>query len=368
MTSDLSIIIPTYNEKNNIAPLIQSLRSALEDVEWEVVFVDDDSPDGTSKLLRDYALKDNRVRVIQRLGRRGLASACIEGVLSSSSPYICIMDADLQHDEGLLNQMLDSLRNEDLDLVIGSRYTDQGNADAMPYYRKKLSEAANWFSNRMFGVNITDPMSGYFMFTRHYFESVQYKLSGRGFKILLDMLISSHQPVRFKELPYVMRQRQHGESKLDFLVIWDFLIQIINRVLGKFVPYRFLSFMTVGFSGLVIHMFFLWLLHAQYHGDFTYAQSVATFIAMTSNYFLNNIFTYHDARKKNKALWSGLFKFYLVCLLGAVLNVALASYLYDRNIIWIIAGISGAMAGAVWNFTISNIFVWTIYKKTNSQE
>ncbi len=368
MTTELSIIIPTFNEKNNIAPLINSLKSVLQEVEWEVIFVDDDSPDGTSKLLREYALKDNRIRIIQRLGRRGLASACIEGVLSSVSPCICIMDADMQHDEGLLMQMLNLLGREDLDLVIGSRYVDQGNADAMPYHRKKLSVAANWLTNRSFGVNITDPMSGYFMFTRSYFESVKYRLSGRGFKILLDMLIASPQSVRFKELPYVMRSRQHGESKLDFLVIWDFMIQLINRTFGRIIPYRFLSFVAVGFSGLFIHMFVLWLLHAQNNRNFAYAQSVATFIAMTSNYFLNNIFTYHDARKKQKALWSGLFKFYLVCLLGAVLNVALATYLYDRNVIWMIAGISGAMAGAVWNFTISNIFVWTIYRKTDSFE
>ncbi|NNE38586.1 MAG: glycosyltransferase family 2 protein [Gammaproteobacteria bacterium] len=358
MSFELSIIVPAYNERENIVPLFESLVDTLRTIRWELIVVDDDSPDGTNEVIRDLATKDERIRCIHRLDRRGLSSACIEGILSTASPLVCVMDADMQHDESLIPRMYSKIKSEDLDIVIGSRYVAEGSTGELHSWRKKLSQFATKLSLFCLQLNITDPMSGFFMVRRTFFEKVMYRISGRGFKILLDLIISSKEPVKVAELPYVMRSRKRGESKLDFVVAWDFLIMLISKLIGEYLPYRFISFITVGFSGLFVHMFSLWLFHDMSDMNFTLSQSIATFIAMTSNYVLNNIFTYHDLKKSGSLFWRGLLSFYLVCMLGAILNVALATELYQRELTWFIAGIFGALAGAVWNFSISNMFVW----------
>jgi dolichol-phosphate mannosyltransferase len=339
----------------------------LEGRRWELIVVDDDSPDGTNSVVREMASKDERIRCIHRLDRRGLSSACIEGVLASSSPVICIMDADLQHDESLIPSMYSKIINEDLDIVIGSRYVAQGSTGELSGTRKKISQFATRLSLGFLKVNITDPMSGFFMLRRIFFERVMYRISGRGFKILLDIIISSKSQVKLAELPYVMRSRKHGESKLDFVVVWDFLIMLLSKLAGEYIPYRFISFIAVGFSGLFVHMLVLWLSHEVFQANFTLSQSLATFIAMTSNYVLNNIFTYHDLKKTGSLFWRGLLSFYLVCMLGALLNVSLATELYQREFSWFVAGIFGALAGALWNFSISNMFVWNKNRKLHEK-
>ena len=347
--------------------MVESLKRVLGDIKWEIIFVDDDSVDGTSKVVRQLASTDPRIRCIQRVNRRGLSSACIEGVLATHSPYLCVMDADMQHDETILPKMYSMLIDEDLDMVIGSRYVGEGSTGSLASHRRFISRAATKFSQLLLRVKISDPMSGYFMFSRQFFEKIMYKVSGKGFKILLDMLVSSPVPVKLQEYPYTMRSRVHGESKLSLVVVWDFLMLVLNRLLGALLPYRFLSFISVGFSGLFVHMFVLWVMHDLSSTDFTLAQSVATFVAMTTNYILNNTFTYHDNKKVGKAFWRGLLSFYLVCMVGAILNVALASELYLREIPWMISGICGAIAGSIWNFTISSIFVWNIEKQSRSR-
>ena len=360
MANQLTIVVPTYNESNNIEPFVDAVKRVLSDINWEIIFVDDDSPDGTSTLIRELANKDSRIRCIQRIKRRGLSSACIEGVLASSSPYICIMDVDLQHDESKIPEMYSLAIDEGLDLVIGSRYVDSGSTGTLPGYRRLISLTATRVSQIVLRVKISDPMSGFFMFRRDYFESVMHKLSGKGFKILLDILFSSKEPPKMKEVPYTMRSRLRGESKLGFLVVWDFFMQVMYRLLGMIFPYRFMSYVAVGFSGLVVHMLSLWILHSILSFGFTTSQTVATFIAMTSNYIFNNIFTYYDSKQTGKYFWRGLLTFYMVCLFGAVLNIALATELYNRNFTWFISGVFGAIAGAIWNFTVSRFLIWQI--------
>jgi len=364
MATELTIIVPTYNERENIVPLIDSLKKVLSDINWEIIFVDDDSPDGTSSILRELATTDLRIRCLQRIKRRGLSSACMEGILASSSPYFCIMDADMQHDEKILPDMYRELLNDNLDVVVGSRYVSKGSTGTLPINRRIISQFATKISRSLLHVNITDPMSGFFIFSRKFFEKVMYKMSGRGFKILLDMLVSSQEPVNLKEIPYTMRSRTHGKSKLSLLVVWDFLMLVLNRILGALLPYRFISFISVGFSGIFVHMFVLWILHDLSALGFTLSQAFATFVAMTTNYVLNNVFTYYDSRKTGRSFWRGLLSFYLVCMFGAILNVALAGELYQRNIPWFISGVFGAVAGAIWNFTVSNIFVWNLYRQS----
>lgn len=358
MHHDLAIIIPTYNERENIQPLVASLEAALQDINWEVVFVDDDSPDGTAEVVRSMAQADPRVRCLQRLKRKGLSSACIEGILASSAPHIAVMDADMQHDESILPRMLSILKNQAVDIVIGSRYIQGGSTGNLSPARVWISRAATSLSRLVLSRSITDPMSGFFMLRRDFFEKVMRKLSGRGFKILLDILVCAGASARFSECPYNMRTRTHGESKLGTVVIWEYLMLLLYKFMGRLIPARFISFVMVGFSGIFVNIFFLWIFHRLYGADFVFSQAGATIMAMTSNYILNNQFTFREHKLSGIKFFYGLISFYLACAIGAIINVAVADLFYLRAYPWWLAGLAGAIAGAVWNYAISSTFTW----------
>src|SRR5450432_3629101 len=257
---ELSIIVPTFNERDNIAELLTRLRACLPEAAWEVVFVDDDSPDGTADLVRRLATEDSRIRVIQRIGRRGLSSACIEGMLSSSAPYLAVIDADLQHDERLLPRMLETLHKEQTDIVIGSRYAAGGDIGDWNARRASLSRLATRISRLLVPAQLTDPMSGFFMMRREVFTDAQRRLSSLGFKILTDLFASSPRPLRFKELSYTFGVRYAGESKFDSASAWDFAMLVLDKLVGRWVPVRFLAFSIVGSLGVAVHFAVLSLL------------------------------------------------------------------------------------------------------------
>jgi len=356
--AELSIVVPTLNERDNIEPLIREIASVLPGVAWEIIFVDDDSRDGTPDLVRAIGSLDARIRCIQRIGRRGLSTACIEGVLASAAPFIAITDADLQHDERLLGPMLEILKSEPVDLVIGSRYV--GGADAFEWDKRRaqISGAATRLSRLICKADIADPMSGFFMMRREVFGRAMRRLSGQGFKILLDIMSSSPEPVVFRELPYEFRQRQHGTSKLDSMVAWEFGMLIADKLVGHIVPVRFALFAFIGCVGLAIHLAVLWATLRFFHPSFAIAQTVAVIVAMTSNFFLNNFFTYRDQRLIGFRLWRGLVTFYVICSIGAVANIDVAAYVFQARPTWWLAGIAGAMVGSVWNYAVSAVFTW----------
>lgn len=355
---ELTIVVPTFNENDNVEELIALLEKCLDGIEWEVVFVDDNSPDGTA----EHAFTINRekpdVRCIRRVGRRGLSSACIEGICSSSAPYVAVMDADMQHDETILPAMLQKLKSDDLDLVVGSRFTEGGSTGGLPGIRVKMSKFATWLGTNLLRVTTTDPMSGFFMLKRSFFYEVVDHLSGKGFKILLDIMASSKNEVKFGEVPYNMRAREHGESKLDSVVLWEYLLLLCEKTIGRFIPVRFIFFVIMGLMGAVVHLAIL--LSAYYLWDvaFITAQSAAVVTAMTINYFLNNTFTYSDRRNRGFALIRGLFIFYLSCASGAAINVIVAKYLFDYGLPVAISGLFGAGVGAVWNYSLSSQYAW----------
>ncbi len=358
MPAELTIVVPTYNESDNIERLVNDLTVALKGVNWELIIVDDNSPDGTSPLARSMAQKNAHVRCIQRLGRRGLSSACIEGFLASASPYIAVMDADGQHDEQLLKQMLQGLKNGDADLINGSRYITEGSTGQLPPIRVKISKAASAVAHRILNVTVSDPMSGFFMFKRTSLEPTFEKLSGQGFKILLDMLVTAADSIRVTELPYTMRARAYGESKLDSLVVLEFFSLIIDKLTGRQIPLRFFMFTAVGLTGVVVHMATLNFFFNTQQEAFWLSQTVATVVAMTTNFLLNNSLTFRDRRLRGKKLLSGLLSFYIACSLGAAINIEIAASLYEYNVPWAIAGISGAAIGAVWNYAMTTNFTW----------
>jgi len=359
MTSpELTIVVPTFKERANVEELIRRVGVAMGDVAWEMVFVDDDSPDGTADLVFDISRRDSRIRGIRRIGRRGLSSACIEGICSSNAPFIAVMDADLQHDEGILPRMLATLKMAGTDLVIGSRYVQGGSTGTMPGLRAKMSRIATWIGARWLGVGTTDPMSGFFMLKRGFFYEVVRDLSGKGFKILLDLIASAKREVRFADEPYDMRARMHGDSKLDTVVLWEYLLLLCEKSFGKVVPVRFIFFVMIGLLGALLHVAVLTSLYYSLGAKFAFAQTAAVFVAMTANFFFNNLFTYADRRLKGGRMFRGLLIFYLTCAAGAVITVMVGTYLFDRGIYVPLAGLLGAAVGAIWNYTLSSEYAW----------
>ncbi len=356
MSAELTIVVPTFNERDNVELLIARLDAALRGIEWEVLYVDDDFPDGTAAKVRELGQTDPRIRCLQRIGRRGLSTAVIEGMLASSAPYLAVIDADLQHDESLLPQMLAAIKAEDLDVIIGSRHVAGGGVGDWDRRRVTISGFAARLARLVIAAELTDPMSGFFMVSRPAFERAVRRLSGQGFKILLDLFASTPVAYRFREIPYVFSQRQHGESKLDSLAIWEYLMLLLDKLFGRYVPVRFVSFAAIGGSGVVVH--FLTLYFALKAVEFPVAQAIATVVAMTSNFLLNNMLTYRDRRLVGRRFLTGLGSFYAVCSLGAVANVGIASAAFAHHYTWWLSGLAGAAVGVVWNYAVSSIFTW----------
>jgi dolichol-phosphate mannosyltransferase len=268
------------------------------------------------------------------------------------------MDADLQHDERLLPQMLSVLEGGTVDLVIGSRYTSGGGIGDWNLKRTWLSGFGTRLARLVCKADVADLLSGFFMCRREVFEQALRRMSGQGFKVLLDLLASSPEPMRVRELPYRFRQRQHGESKLDTMIAWEFGMLLADKLIGHVVPVRFALFAMIGAFGLVVHLASLWMSLNVFGFEFAVGQSVATAVAMTSNFFLNNQFTYRDQRLSGLPLLRGLVVFYLICAVGAVANVGVASYAFTSSHAWWLAGVAGAVVGSVWNFAMSSVFTW----------
>jgi dolichol-phosphate mannosyltransferase len=354
----LSVVVPTFNERDNVATLYKRLEAALGATPWEVVFVDDNSPDGTWELVRGLAQRDSRVRCIRRVGRRGLSGACIEGILASSAPYAAVIDADLQHDETQLPKMLALLQGGQAELVIGSRYIEGGSADSFGKQRAGASALATEVAKRVLGVKVADPMSGFFMIRRDRFEQMAPQLSTQGFKILLDIIATARGELRTVEVPYSFGSRLHGESKLDSMVALDFLGLVLAKLTHDVISLRFILFGMVGSIGLIVHLTTLFIALEFFNWPFAEAQALGAFVAMTSNFILNNFLTYRDQRLKGFAILRGIILFYLVCSVGLFANVGVAFSVYDQEPIWWLAGAAGALMGVVWNYAMSGLFVW----------
>ena len=355
---ELSVIVPTFNERTNVLELLERLRRCLAGHHWEVIFVDDDSPDGTAQLVREIGQHDIRVRCIQRIGRRGLSSACIEGMLASSAPSVAVIDGDLQHDEALLPSMLEKLRQGETDIVIGTRYAPGGGLGEWNQSRAAISRFATRLSRLVLKADLSDPMSGFFMLRREVIEICVRKLSGIGFKILVDILASSPRPLSFVELPYKFRTRKMGESKLDTQAAWDYVMLLLDKLIGHLIPVRFVAFSVVGGFGVLVHFAVLAVLHYSTSFSFVFAQAIATFVAMTINFVLNNILTYRDMRLRGWQWLRGWASFTLACSVGALANVGIASYLFAMDTKWALAALAGILVSTVWNYAATMLYTW----------
>jgi dolichol-phosphate mannosyltransferase len=355
---ELSVVVPTFNERPNMPVLVERLEAVLTGVAWQLIVVDDDSPDGTADAVKAIAAKDNRVQCLRRVRRRGLAGAVVEGVLASSAPYVAVMDGDLQHDEALLPAMLAALRSGAAELVVASRYVgDAGAVEALDPVRRIGSRFANWLGRLVLRQHLSDPVSGFFMIDRERVEQVAPRLSTVGFKVLFDIIASQDRPLRIVELPYVFRERTAGGSKLDRRMVIDYLGLLLNKLTRGVIPARAVMFFLVGASGVAVQLIavkgFLVL-----GLGFSLAQFLGSMVAMTSNYLINNEITYRDRRKTGWALATGYLKFCALCSIGLAANVAVASKVYQVWPIWWVASGAGAGFGALWNYVSTAAAVW----------
>ena len=357
----VSVVIPSYNERDNIPLVVERLLKILPGDDWEIVFVDDDSKDGSLEALIHLSHENPRVRFIRRIGRRGLTSACLEGMASSSADVFAVMDCDLQHDETILPAMLRAFEEDpQLELAVGSRYTGRGGGTGeWSKSRVFVSRFATRLGSLIRKTELTDPMSGFFVIRRELFEETVRRMTGKGFKILLDIVLSAGRPLRVREFPYEFRTRQHGESKLDIVVAFEYLYLLADKIFGRFVPVRFVLYVLAGLSGLLLHLAVLGVLHRLAELPFVTAQIAATLIAMVSNFLVNNSITFRQQRLKGGLLVPGLLAYMVICGIGAVVNVQSAEYLFEKSIPWWFAGAAGALVGAVWNYAVSTQIVWT---------
>ena len=358
----LTIVVPTYNEKLNVRPLVSLLDKALVDINWEVVFVDDDSPDGTADEVRELAITRLDVRVIHRIGRRGLSGACIEGILSSAAPYVAVMDGDLQHDETVLISMIASFNADpELNLVIGSRNVEGGSSgNGLSGIRSFGSDMATVMARKLLKIRVQDPMSGFFMIKLESFRDVVGELQRQGFKILTDLLSASRGSWKIKEIPFVFKERQYGQSKMDSAVTLEYFGLILARLTGGAISIRFVLFLFVGLTGILVQLLMVGIFLNVMFLSFFYSQILAVILAMTSNFFLNNILTYRDQSLSGKYILFGLLSFYFVCSLGAVANVAVANLVYNFVPLWILASFFGSVISSLWNFMSSKWLTWRV--------
>jgi dolichol-phosphate mannosyltransferase len=355
---ELSIIVPTFNERENVPVLVDRLRQALPDMAWEMIIVDDNSPDGTADMARMIGATDPRIRCLRRVGRRGLSGACLEGMLASNARYAAVMDADLQHDEQLLLPMLKKLRNAEADIVIGSRYAGGGAADTFSTRRKWISLLATRAANSVIGHDLSDPLSGFFMLRRDIVETFAGKLSTQGFKILLDIVSTAGQSLRVAELPYQFAARHRGTSKLDSRIALDYAGLVLAKATSGLLSLRFIFFCLVGLVGIGVHFVALSIGVAVIGLSFYWAQTLAIVVAIANNFALNNAITYRDQRLTGVNFLIGLLLFYLVSSIGALSNMSIGNWLFGHEQTWWVAGLGGAAMSVVWNYVVSSLMVW----------
>lgn len=354
---EVAVVVPTLNEAANVGTLIAKLSVVLAGRGWEVVFVDDDSPDGTSELVRRIGRTSRHVRIVQRVGRRGLSSAVVEGILATAAPIIAVMDGDLQHGEEALPHLIDTIMSGGADIAVGTRYVAGGGIGDWDKDRARMSRLATRAGQIALGTDVSDPMSGFFAIRRDAFERALPRLSAIGFKILIDLLASSPVPLKVAEIPYQFRTREAGESKIGARVIAEYAELIADKMIGRFVPVRLLKFLMVGGLGVFVHLAVLSTVLGA-GSAFVTAQTAAVMTAIAFNFFLNNSFTYADRKLKGWRLIGGLASFYAISALGAVANIGIGTWMAGHDERWWVAGVAGVVVGAIWNFAMSSALTW----------
>jgi dolichol-phosphate mannosyltransferase len=357
----VTIVLPTYNERGNIEPLLQQLLPLQQRFSLEILVVDDDSADGTAELVRELAHAEPCLRLIRRVGRSGLASAIKEGLLDATGDIAVVMDSDGQHEPASVERAIDMLLQAECDLVIGSRFHPEARIHGLSDRRETGSSWANAsarFSLPRAYAGLSDYMSGFFALRLEPLLPLIRSVDVNGFKFLYELLAVSRGRLCTAEVPLCFQPRTYGSSKLDLAIFWDFLISILHSLSFRLLPRRAISFGLVGLSGVAVQLLVTQLLMLARFG-FSQALPFAVVAAASSNYLINNALTFRFQRLQGLALLRGLLKFLLVASLPVLANVGLASAFYSfvaRNTFW--AQLAGILVVFVWNYAASSRFVW----------
>lgn len=333
----LSVITPTYCEAENVVPLLEALDAALTGIVYEVLVVDDDSPDGTWRVAEEYAERDPRVRVIRRFNTPGLSQAVMAGMAAAHGEVLAVIDADLQHDERILPQMMRTIVDGDADVVVGTRSGDDGSYGDFSPARRVISWFAALLARLFLRVPVSDPMSGYFALSRSTFNTYGPRVNPQGFKILLEF-IGRRSPLRVTEIGYHFRSRQRGETKLSPSVIRSYLLAVFELWLGRQVKGQFFLYALVGLSGVFVNLAVFGLGEAMGWGaiDLGFSEDVRWSLlagiqaSVLSNFLLNNYFTFWERRFRGRQVIWGFLLFEIVSLAGVVIHVSVFQFL-DAN-------------------------------------
>ncbi len=356
----ISVILPTYNERENLPLVINKVENVLNTCskKYEIIVVDDNSPDKTYTLAKEIASKKKWLRVIHRIHDRGLSSAIIAGFSASKGDYLIVMDSDMQHDENILPEMIDALGDE-YDIVIGSRKAVGGGVLNWSRSRKLISKIASLLAKIILPSDVKDPMSGYFGLTREAFEKLAPTINPRGFKILMELIVHSS-GLRIKEIGYIFRGRQFGKSKFSTGVILSYLISIYELSVGRLISLQFLKYSIVGLSGVVINQWGLWLGVEQCNLTHKYSLILGIELSILTNFVLNNYWTFKEKSPSGFLyLLRRLFLFNFVCLTGAVINYSVAIFFeikFGLSIYW--GNLIGIVIATAWNYIINVKLIW----------
>ncbi len=353
----ISIICPTLNEVNNIEAIYSEISKIVK-YEWELIFVDDNSQDGTRKKIENLSKKDRRVRLISRIGRKGLASAASEGILSSVFDLCVLIDADLQHDINNINTMTNLALKKSLDIVVSSRFKKEQSL-SLTRNRENMSRIGNHLIDLILDRKLTDPLSGCFLINKEKYIQLHHELFLSGFKILFDILSSkTGKLLKVDEVPIKFLKRHSGASKLRKTILIQFLSTYCARYIEKFVPLTFLKFCVVGTIGYCLHFSILSYFLHNFFVSFATAQLATSYIVMINNFWLNNNFTFGLNKLSGIEFFTGLFKFMFFCSFGAFFSLAISSYLLTLEFSPIVSGMSGAVSASLWNYVLNFRYTW----------
>ena len=358
----ISIVIPTFNEVKNIIPLIKNLVALISNFEYEIIVVDDDSPDGTSEEVNKYMKFNKRIKLITRIGRSGLSSAIKEGLIFAQGKYLLVLDGDGQHHPSFVLDMIEEINMNKSDIVIGSRFLKTSNLEGLSNKRSQGSKIANKLARISLHKNystVTDYLSGCFCLEREKTKKFIRKIEINGFKFLYELLSLSKGDLVVKEVPLTFKERRFGYSKLDVAIVWDFLVSIIHNLTLRLLPRSAVSFGLVGISGIFVQLFITSFLVEIFLIEFYKALPFAIICAATSNFLINNQVTFRSERLKNLDLLIGLLKFLIVASLPVIANVGITTAFYKYiSTDTFFAQIAGIAIVYAWNYLASSSFVW----------
>jgi dolichol-phosphate mannosyltransferase len=376
--TELSIVLPTYNESQNIVRMLNSIAETLpEDTAAEIIVVDDNSPDGTADIASRHAKnffsnKKLNVEVIRRQSKLGLSSAILAGVQSANGDIILAMDGDFSHPPQIIPHIIEALLKSNYDIVIASRYVKGGSVIGWSFKRRLMSRGATKIAQYGLGIEVKDPVSGFFAFRRHIIEGL--KFDALGYKMLLELLVKA-KGARVKEVPYTFTNRRAGTSKMGASVMLDYIRAVWHLYrYGKSMKQKehrtsvhFLSkagrFYSVGASGLIVNYFASLCLNTLFPNIwYLYSTVIGILASMTSNFFLNKLWTFEDRNFSVKDTGIQYGKFIGFSSLGAIIQLALLYLLLENyDIEYASALILAVSAASVGNFLLNK--KWTFKEK-----